>query len=158
MKPYRPNVGIVVFNDEGKVLVGERIQYPGIFQFPQGGIDDGEEPYVAALRELYEETSLKLDDNQPAGEISEWLYYDFPEDIPEHLKMYQGQKQKWYFFHWNGDITRLELDIHVREFSTVKWEDLTQVVSDIVEFKRPVYLKVARAANECISGYHSKKI
>lgn len=151
-KPYRSNVGVVVFNDRGEVLTGERIQYPGVFQFPQGGMDEGEEPLEAARRELYEEVGLRLLD-RPAGEIRDWLYYEFPEDIPPHLKRYRGQKQKWFFFHWNGDPDSLSLDHHEQEFESLRWSDLDRVAREIVGFKKDVYAILAREGQRIIRAY-----
>ena len=156
-KPYRENVGIVVFNAQGEVLVGERINFPGVFQFPQGGIDAGEEPLSAARRELFEEIGLKIDSAEPVGSIREWLYYDFPPYIGGNLKKYQGQKQKWFFFFWDGDINSLVLDNHEREFSRVAWWQLAAVTPQMVEFKQSVYQQVCREARQVISDYLSEK-
>ncbi len=155
MKPYRENVGVVVFNRLGRVLVGERIQYPGVFQFPQGGLDPGEDPESGARRELAEETSLRIE-GPPAGEIEEWLTYEFPEDIPAHLKKYRGQRQKWFFFFWDGDASTLQLDLHDREFLSVKWADLDQIADEIVPFKQPVYDVVRRQGKEVIQKWLQK--
>lgn len=151
-KPYRKNVGIVVFNSSGRVLAGERIQYPGIFQFPQGGLDKGENPVDAARRELYEETGLLLRE-EPVYEIPDWLYYEFPEDIPAHLKKYRGQAQKWFFFKWDGEISQLKLDLHEREFLTVKWYEIQKLVDEIVEFKKATYLRVLEEAKNNIKNF-----
>ncbi len=142
-KPYRPNVGIVVINQQGKVLAGERISYPGVFQYPQGGIDDGEDPLDAAVRELYEETGLRIS-GKPSGETKDWLYYDFPEDIPEKLKKYRGQKQKWFFFRWDGEISSLNTDVHEKEFLSLKWADPAELTAGIVDFKKEVYREIER--------------
>lgn len=150
-KPYRKNVGIVVFNSKRKVLVGDRVDYPNKFQFPQGGIDENEDPKDAAIRELYEEVGLKL--QKPVFEIPEWLYYEFPEDIPEYLKKYRGQMQKWFFFHWDGDPTNLNLDTHIREFRTVKWMDIEILVENIVEFKKEVYQKILKYFYDFVPKY-----
>ncbi len=147
-KPYRKNVGIVVFNSKKQVLVGDRVDYPEKYQFPQGGIDEGENPIDAAKRELYEEIGLELDN--PVYEIPEWLYYEFPEDIPDHLKKYRGQMQKWFFFFWDGDISQLKLDNHIREFRTVKWDTLDNIVENIVEFKKDVYKIIKKHFEEFI--------
>jgi putative (di)nucleoside polyphosphate hydrolase len=144
-RPYRRNVGVVIYNSSGQVLTGERIQYPGIFQFPQGGMDDGEKPIETARRELYEETGLFID-YEPTHEIAEWICYDFPPDIPEHLKIFRGQAQKWFFFPWDGEPSALKLDLHTREFLTVRWYDLRQLVNDIVEFKKMVYQRILSEA------------
>ncbi|MFN3604526.1 MAG: RNA pyrophosphohydrolase [Leptonema sp. (in: bacteria)] len=150
-KPYRKNVGIVVFNSSQKVLVGDRIDYPEKYQFPQGGIDDNETPVEAAIRELYEETGLKLE--KPIFEIPQWLYYDFPEDIPEDLKKYKGQMQKWFFFHWNGNLESLNLNTHIREFRTLKWIDIDILVENIVEFKKKVYQVIKEYFYKVIPEY-----
>lgn len=139
---------MVVFNRDGLVLAGDRIHYAGKFQFPQGGMDDGESPLAAALRELHEETGLRLD--RPAAEISEWLTYDFPQDIPKHLKKYRGQRQKWFFFEWDGDPSQLNLDTHVREFRTMRWMKLDDVVAQIVPFKTETYRRIAEEARRLL--------
>ena len=116
MKPYRKNVGIIVFNRAGQVLAGERIQTGGALQFPQGGLDAGETPLEGALRELYEETGLQLA-GPPVAELGEWLRYDFPPDVPAKLQKYQGQEQKWFFFFWDGDPAALNDISAVRHVS-----------------------------------------
>ena len=151
-KPYRKNVGVVVFNARGQVLVGERLNYRDVFQFPQGGLDAGEQPEVAARRELYEETGLELD-GPPVFEIEQWLRYDFPPDIPKKLKKYRGQEQKWFFYFWDGTVDELNLDVHEREFESVRWDDFTEIVEKIVEFKRPVYREVLRLGQPAITAH-----
>lgn len=156
-KPYRLNVGIVVFNSKGEVLTGERIQYPGVFQFPQGGIDEGESPLDGAIRELTEETGLDLNGQEPVAEYPDWLTYEFPEDVPEHLKKYRGQKQKWFFFHKDVDTSRLSLDHHDVEFSAVQWSDLARVAEEIVSFKQPVYRELERFGRSVIHDFLAGK-
>ncbi len=142
---------MIVFNASGLVLAGDRIQYPGHFQFPQGGIDDGEEPGEAAIRELYEELGLQL--KAPEGEIPGWLTYEFPEDIPPHLKKYRGQKQKWFYFRWDGDPDSLDLEIHEREFNSVRWMELSELVRNIIPFKKDVYREIEKHARRFISEH-----
>lgn len=137
-RPYRKNVGIVVFNSQAQVLAGERGDRPGSFQFPQGGLDEGESPVEAARRELLEETTL--DYRGPvAFEFLNWLTYDFPEQVPAHLKEYRGQKQRWIFFYWDGDLSTLDLSKSCGEFARLAWMDFDRVVRDIADFKKPVY-------------------
>jgi len=142
-KPYRENVGVVVFNARGEVLAGERLNYPGAFQYPQGGLDPGEEAETGALRELYEEIGLKLKTEPlaviPGAGPEDWLYYDFPADVPKPLRKYQGQKQKWFYYYWDGNPEELSLDHHEREFSRLIWTSPDRLAREIVAFKRPIY-------------------
>src|SRR3979490_807319 len=103
-KPYRPNVGIALFNASGNVLIGRRFRddgpeiiLPGLeWQMPQGGIDAGEDPRTAAMRELFEETGVPRAD--PLGEVTDWLTYEFPpyHGPPHRLARFRGQRQKWF--------------------------------------------------------------
>lgn len=138
-KPYRPNVGMIVCNSKGKVLVGERILFPGAWQFPQGGIDPGEDPFEASVRELYEE--LGIQDAELVDEYPQWLYYDFPSElgITGKLKFFRGQAQKWYLFYWDLPESHCNLEIHEREFTSIQYMDFSEVVHRIVEFKKPTY-------------------
>jgi putative (di)nucleoside polyphosphate hydrolase len=138
-KPYRQNVGIVVFNQNGEVLVGERVNVLGGWQFPQGGIDAGEDPKTAALRELYEEVGIA--NPELIKESEEWLYYDFPESLKlsSGMAAYRGQMQKWFLVYWNHPATECNLEIHDREFSEVKFIPFAECVNSIVDFKRDIY-------------------
>ncbi|MBX7059380.1 MAG: RNA pyrophosphohydrolase [Leptospirales bacterium] len=151
-RPYRLNVGIVVLNRTGLALAGERVHYPGVFQYPQGGIDKGEAPLAAARRELYEEIGLRLDE-EPIHELAEWLSYEFPESIPEHLKRFRGQKQRWFFFHWEGEPSTLALDLHDREFSRVIWADPLHLADNIVEFKKDIYRRLCAEAKIAMARF-----
>ncbi|EMP00936.1 NUDIX domain protein [Leptospira santarosai str. HAI1380] len=141
-KPYRKNVGMVVFNSRGEVLVGERSNFPGSWQFPQGGIDEAEDPTTAALRELYEEVGI--DSGKIIAEYPDWIPYDFPENLPlnRHLQKYKGQIQKWFLIHWNGEINDCKLDIYEREFETVRFIPIENTLATAVPFKKDVYYKI----------------
>jgi len=154
-KPYRDNVGVVVFNREGKVLAGERSDRPGHFQLPQGGIDPGEEPVEAARRELYEETGLALDE-EPVHEVDDWLVYDFPAELAierDIAKRYRGQRQKWFFFYWDGDPANLSVDHHEPEFEHLFWIDLPDLTVNMVAFKRAIYERLCAEADRVVAGY-----
>lgn len=145
---YRPAVGIAVFNKHGQVWLGKRLggKGPYTWQMPQGGIDKGEATEVAAARELWEETGIRLKDVTPIGEVEDWLFYDFP---PEYLgakatKGWTGQRQKWYAFRYHGNEKKIDLKSHgPQEFSKWKWADLSDAPESIVPFKRKVYERLA---------------
>lgn len=141
-KPYRKNVGMVVFNSQGEVLVGERHNFKGSWQFPQGGVDKGEEPEPAARRELYEEVGIR--DAELIHEYPGWISYDFPESLRlnSHLKKYKGQNQKWFLFYWDGKAEDCDLEIHEREFDSVRFIPFQDCLSTIVSFKKDIYEKL----------------
>ncbi|AKH78548.1 RNA pyrophosphohydrolase [Leptospira interrogans] len=141
-KSYRKNVGMVVFNSRGEVLVGERLNFLGSWQFPQGGIDDDEDPIKAAMRELYEEVGI--DSGKIVAEYPDWISYDFPENLPlnRHLQKYRGQLQKWFLIYWDGEVDQCDLDIHEREFGTVRFIPIKNTLNTVVPFKKDVYYKI----------------
>jgi putative (di)nucleoside polyphosphate hydrolase len=150
--PYRPCAGMAVLNRNGRVFIGRRVEGPEhvdnihVWQMPQGGIDEGEDPYPAALRELHEETNIRS--VEKLGEIRDWLYYDIPRDIVGRAwkGRYRGQKQKWYAFRFAGDES--EIDIahpaggHEPEFVEWRWEPLQNLSKLVVPFKQKVYERV----------------
>jgi putative (di)nucleoside polyphosphate hydrolase len=153
--PYRPCVGLAVFNAQGLVFVGRRLSGPEhvdathAWQMPQGGIDDDEDPYEAALRELYEETSIRS--IRKLGEVGDWLKYDIPRDIVGQAwkGKYRGQKQKWYALRFTGDESEIDIATpgggeHKPEFVEWRWERLENTPELIVPFKRRVYEDVVK--------------
>ncbi len=141
---YRPNVGIAVFNADGLILVAERLDKPGAWQMPQGGIDADEDPWRAALRELKEE--IGTDDVAYLGEIEQWLRYDFPPGLPNPYKHnHLGQEQKWFAVRFTGDDSEIDLaSTEPVEFAQWKWVSLEEIVGLIVEFKRETYREVVK--------------
>jgi putative (di)nucleoside polyphosphate hydrolase len=155
-KPYRPNVGIALFNASGQVLIGRRFRddgpeiiLPGLeWQMPQGGIDAHEDPGEAVMRELWEETGVVS-----AGYLAEtdWLTYEFPpyHGPPSHrLARFRGQRQKWFALRFSGDDDEID-PLVVRngqpvEFDQWRWERLDRVVDIVVPFRREVYRRVAQ--------------
>jgi putative (di)nucleoside polyphosphate hydrolase len=150
--PYRPCVGLVVFNRAGLAFIGRRIDRPEhvalthAWQMPQGGIDAGEEPWPAALRELREETNIRSVER--LGEIAEWLSYDIPRDLIGQAwnGRYRGQTQKWFAVRFAGAESEIDIahpgGAHEPEFSAWRWEKLENIPELVVPFKRPVYDRV----------------
>ncbi len=141
---YRRAVGIIVFNKQGQVWLGERRGEKSTYrwQFPQGGIDKGETPKQAAFRELREETGLKAKHIEILGRSKGWLYYDFPVDYKgrKSTKGWSGQKQKWYAARLTSKDKHVDLKAHSsKEFSSWRWGELSETPSLIVPFKRKVY-------------------
>ena len=143
--PYRLSVGIFLINDDKKIFVGERLDNPGSWQMPQGGVDKGETPADAALREMDEEIGVAAKLVDVLEETSDWLYYDFPPDLLRRMGgPYLGQRQKWYALRFKGSDSDVRLDKHTPEFDAWRWARLDEIPSLIVPFKRPVYEEVAK--------------
>lgn len=142
-RPYRPGVGIVLFNAQGLVFTAKRIDTKeAAWQFPQGGIDEGEDPCTAAFRELEEETGTNK--AELLAESRSWISYDLPHDMADRCwkARFRGQKQKWFAFKFLG--TDADINIHTEhpEFSEWRWLPLAEVPSLIVPFKKPLYEQV----------------
>ncbi len=145
--PYRPCVGVVLANAQGFVFTGERLDTPGAWQMPQGGIDKGESPESAALRELQEETGVPAHLARIEAETSEWITYDLPDHLVGRLwkGKYRGQKQKWFLVRFSGHDSDIDIAQDHPEFARWRWSTADQVVDDIVPFKRTVYEQVITA-------------
>lgn len=142
--PYRPCVGVMLVNRDGLVFAGERIDTPGAWQMPQGGIDAGEDPVTAGLRELVEETGISPDLVTVEAETEGWVRYD----LPGHLLgkvwkgRYRGQEQKWLLLRFSGTDSDIRIDTDHPEFARWTWLRPDEVLDRIVPFKREVYAKV----------------
>lgn len=142
-RPYRPGVGIVLLNRGGLAFVARRIDTPQpAWQFPQGGIDEGEEPRQAALRELEEEIGTAK--AEIIAESSTWLSYDLPEDVADKCwkGRFRGQTQKWFALRFLGADSDIDIATRHPEFSEWRWMELARVPELIVPFKRPLYNQV----------------
>jgi putative (di)nucleoside polyphosphate hydrolase len=160
--PYRPCAGVMVFSRDGLVFIGRRNSGPEhvdethVWQMPQGGIDEDEDPYKAALRELHEETNIRS--VEKLGEIGDWLLYDIPRDIVGQAwgGKYRGQKQKWYALRFTGEDG--EIDIvnpaggHEPEFIDWRWVEIGALPDLVVPFKRQTYERVVREFKKFVEG------
>ncbi len=145
---YRPNVGVVLFDDEGRVWLGRRAKTKGPFnwQFPQGGVDEGEDLYAAALRELQEETGVST--VTLLARTEDWFTYDFPEgwSSSKAQKGWRGQKQVWFAFRFEGDEGEIDLNGHLPpEFDAWRWGRLEEAPGKVIPFKRATYAHVVQA-------------
>ncbi|AWM88475.1 RNA pyrophosphohydrolase [Microvirga sp. 17 mud 1-3] len=153
--PYRACVGVMLLNRQGRVFIGRRRSDGGgdqvsdgyAWQMPQGGIDPGEEPLQAALRELYEETSVSS--VTLLAEAPQWYSYDLPSMVAGRAwrGRYRGQNQKWFAFRFEGDESEINIHRpgggrHKPEFDEWRWEDMRRLPELIIPFKRPVYENV----------------
>ena len=141
---YRPNAGIIIFNRQGKLLWCKRRTGDG-WQFPQGGIDVGESPEQAIIRETYEEVGLKHEKIKIIRENDRWINYDVPKNkIPKYFSLknrrFRGQTQKWFLAEFLGEDSDINLNMHSQiEFTEWTWSSYWHPVAKGVEFKRDAY-------------------
>ena len=149
--PYRPNVGIVLINHDGLIFAAQRLDAPKLlgqpvaaWQMPQGGIDEGEKPRAAALRELEEEIGVGPDLVTVEAKLSDWVKYDLPHEVvPKIWKgRYRGQKQRWFLLRYHGTDDQIVIETEHPEFREWRWIAPGDMLARIVPFKRDVYARV----------------
>ena len=145
---YRPNVGVVLFNRDGRVWLGRRVRTPEPYnwQFPQGGVDAGEDLEAAARRELHEETGVTS--ASLLGRTEDWITYDFPPDVlaRPNTRGFLGQRQVWFALRFEGPESEIDVAaVPPAEFEAWRWATLDEAMAQVVPFKRETYRQVADA-------------
>lgn len=146
--PWRPCVGVMLINTEGHIFAGQRLDATqAAWQMPQGGIDKGEKPREAALRELWEETGITADLVEFVEKSPDWVTYDLPPELLGKVwgGKYRGQRQRWFLFRFLGRDDQIDIATEHPEFSEWKWVTADEMVASIVPFKRAVYDEVVSA-------------
>ena len=141
---YRKCVGMMILNNNKKILVGRRLDHPsGYWQMPQGGINDNENPKEAVWREMLEEIGTNKAELIKIS--NQWINYDIPSETLKTLPWgdkYIGQTQKWFAFLFLGEDNDINVGTDNPEFSEWKWTRMNSIVDSIVPFKRDVYAKI----------------
>jgi putative (di)nucleoside polyphosphate hydrolase len=143
--PYRPCVGVMLLNRDGMIFAGQRVDNPGdAWQMPQGGIDPGESPRDAALRELGEEVGLDPGRVEILRESSLWLPYDLPRSLVPRLWQgrFRGQTQRWFALRFLGPDDAINIETRQPEFRAWAWMPHAELIGKIVPFKRHIYAQV----------------
>lgn len=152
---FRPNVGIILADNRGRLLWARRVGGQDAWQFPQGGINSNESPKEALYRELMEEVGLRESDTRMLGSTRGWLHYRLPKKLvrPREPQCI-GQKQKWFLLEFTGEESAINLDGHGKpEFDSWDWVSYWYPVSKVVSFKKEVYRK---ALKELGPSYHRR--
>jgi len=156
---YRPNVGIIIVNKEGKLFWGKRIQQDA-WQFPQGGIRENETPQQAVFRELKEEVGLDPSDVRVLGRTEDWISYDLPKHLIRHYSqpVCIGQKQIWFMLGLESCADRIDVSQHeTPEFEDFDWVDYWLPVQDVVNFKQAVYHQALTELEQAINTFWLNK-
>ncbi|XP_056165395.1 nudix hydrolase 25 isoform X1 [Syzygium oleosum] len=155
---YRPNFGVCLVNSDNQVFVASRLNVPGAWQMPQGAIEDDEEPKLAAIKKLREETGVAS--AEIIAEVPNWLTYDFPPAVKAKVNRlwggeWHGQAQKWFLMRLTKDndseinLANGEADT---EFAEWKWASPEEVIEQAVDYKRPQYEEVMKTFEPYLNG------
>lgn len=153
--PYRPCAGVMLMNRDGRVFVGQRLDSVlEAWQMPQGGIDPGEAPYEAAVRELREETGVLPDKVRLVAEAPEELWYDLPDDLIGKIwkGRWRGQRQRWFLFDFLGEDHDIDIRTPEPEFRAWRWADPATLPELIVSFKVELYREILRVFAEPLAA------
>ena len=151
-KNYRKGVGIIVVNSKGQFFLGKRIGAEA-WQFPQGGIDEGESTEQALFRELHEETGLTKPKVNILAVSRKWLVYHIPHVFQRSRKKYDGAMQKWFLLKLTGNNKDINLNaIDHAEFDAWKWGDEVMAIKSVIRFKRAVYQSILSEFSEVLKG------
>ena len=156
-KPYRRGIGIVLLNARSRVFLAERMDTPGAWQMPQGGIDRNETPREAALRELREETGTSQ--AKIVAVTRTWLRYDLPAELASKVwnGKYRGQEQKWFLMRFTGRDEDIDITGDHAEFAAWKWAKFEDLPKTIVGFKRDIYLQVVSAFKDKVKAMRAER-
>jgi putative (di)nucleoside polyphosphate hydrolase len=146
--PYRPAVGVMLLNREGKALVGQRLDSTlEAWQLPQGGLDEGEAPEEGAFRELEEETGIARRHVEIIARSPEQLYYDLPDDLVGKMwkGKWRGQCQTWFLARFTGEDSDVNIATEDPEFRAWKWAEPAELPAMIVPFKKELYEQLLEA-------------
>jgi len=158
-RPYRPCVGLMVFNKNCEVFCGQRIDNKAeAWQLPQGGIDEGETSIEAGFRELKEETSIV--NVQYVCEYPDWLNYDIPLPLANSLwdAKYRGQMQRWLLFYFTGENTEININTKHPEFKTWEWIKPDQLPLKAVSFKKEVYVLITKVFIPILNNFNAPEL
>ncbi|WP_341808624.1 RNA pyrophosphohydrolase [Wolbachia endosymbiont (group E) of Neria commutata] len=153
MAKYRPCVGIMLFNKQGHVFIGNRFDSDSYWQMPQGGVDEGEELEQAALRELLEEVGT--DKAEIIAKNKDWIYYDLPKEIIPMCwnGKYSGQKQRWFLMKFFGEDQNININYTDHpEFKEWRWQKVDDLVANAISFKKQVYRTVIEEFSSLIKA------
>ena len=158
-RPYRSCVGLMVFNKDGNVFCGQRLDNKAeAWQLPQGGIDEGELPIEAGFRELREETSII--NVEFVSEYPEWLNYDIPLPLADNLweGKYRGQTQRWLLFYFSGKDEEININTSHPEFKNWLWLSPKLLPERAISFKKDVYKKINKIFIPMLNNFNSTEL